>query len=60
MKELTRFQLDYIYCVLSGKLEEHILSGFHGLEDDIAELHRCLATVTEMLAQKAEEEKAAK
>lgn len=59
MKELTRFQLDYIYYVLSRKLEEHILNGFQGLEDDIAELHRCLATVTEMHAQKAEEEKAA-
>lgn len=59
MKELTTLQLDYIYCVLSQKLTEHILNGFHGFQDDIAECHRCLAAVTEMHAQKAEEEKAA-
>ena len=48
--KLTAGKLDYMYSVLFAKLQEHILNGFVSWEDDIAELHRCLATLTEMSA----------
>ena len=55
--KFTAWQLDYMYSVLFAKLEEHICNGFVSWEEDIAELHRCLATLTEMSALANEEKK---
>ena len=43
MKELTSFELDFMYSVLTEKLEKCICDGIFGYEDEIAQLHTCLA-----------------
>ena len=50
MKELTAHELDYIYSVLSEKLEKYICDGIFGFEDEIADLHVCLAKLITMEA----------
>jgi len=43
VKKLTSHELDFIYSVLSRQLEKCILEGTRGFEDEIADLHVCLA-----------------
>ena len=50
MKELTSHELDYIYSVMSAKLEKCICDGLFGLEDEIAQLHLCMAKLITMEA----------
>lgn len=50
MKELNAQELDYIYSILSEKLEKFICDGIFGDEDEIADLHVCLAKLITMEA----------
>ena len=61
MKELTSFELDYMYSVLTDKLDKCICDGTFGYEDEIAQLHTCLAKLITMEAaiRKAEAQEAA-
>ncbi len=61
MKELTSQDLDFVYSVLSAKLDKCICDGILGYEDEIAELHLCLAKLITMEAatRKAEAQEAA-
>ena len=60
MKELTSFELDYMYSVLTEKLDQCICDGTFGYEDEIAQLHACLAKLITMqaTARKAEQQEA--
>ena len=60
MKELTAQELDYIYSILSEKLEKYICDGIFGFEDEIADLHVCLAKLMtmEVAARKKEQQEA--
>ena len=60
MKELTSHELDYIYSVMSAKLEKCICDGLFGLEDEIAQLHLCMAKLITMeaAARKGEQQEA--
>ena len=54
--KITSHQLDYIYSVLSEKLEDLICKGWYSHEDEIIELHLCMAQIValEMDARKNE------
>lgn len=52
MKKFTTHELDYIYSVLSEKLDKCICDGFVGFEDKIAELHLCLAKLAILMKEK--------
>jgi hypothetical protein len=52
MKKLTAHELDYIYSVLSEKLDKCICDGFVGFEHEIADLHLCLAKLATLMKTK--------
>lgn len=56
LTKLTSQELDFIYCVLSAKLEKCICDGTRGYEDEIADLHVCLAKLITLEAATREKE----
>lgn len=50
MEKLTAYELDFIYSVMSAKLEKCICDGLFGLEDEVAQLHLCMAKLITMEA----------
>jgi len=54
--KIKAHQLNYIYSVLSEKLNDYICKGWYSYEDDMIELHLCMAELIalEMDVRKSE------